>query len=295
MAELRTLPLDRLDVDPVNPRVHVDPADVDELAASIGQRGVDQPLQVRPALGGRYGVLSGQQRLQACQKAGLDEVPCLVHDRMDDRTATVLAITSNVGSKPMRPSDEARAYRSLVRDGMTQAEVAETCGVSEPRVSDLLKLLDLPDDIIAKVDAGQVGLRRAVDVMRKRYENGRGKARGKAAARARDFGAIGSAHLTAKAAGALLGVRPVDINRMVRDGVLVRDDVSGGIPLHEVARALEEDRRQHVAVGGVTVAVERVLPPPVHARLQLLAERVGHPTGQLVVAAVEDLLRRSKA
>lgn len=150
-----------LAVDPVNPRVNV--GDVDELAASIGDVGILNPLIIRhhPTDPELYGVLSGSRRLAAARKAGLDVVPCLSHDHLDDRRALIIATAENIGRKAMNPIEEGRAFRAMAELGMTQAEVARACGTSVMPVSAKAQLLELPDEVQARIAAGELSWTRA--------------------------------------------------------------------------------------------------------------------------------------
>lgn len=294
------IPVASIVVDPINPRQHVDQEDVDRLASSIATRGVDQPIHVRPIDDVIYGALSGQQRLAAACQLDLDTVPCIVHEGLDDQQARLLALTENVGSAPMCPTDEARAIEALVTGGMTQRQVALACGMSQPRVSNLLKLLELPEDLRADVDAGKVGVATALNRYRRRYANGHGKPRGTAAARAREHGPVSAAHLNKSTTARLLGVGKGTVGKLVDAGELEVDPVSNGIPLHSVVdalarqrQAIEEAAGRAVHAVGSSAAVDVLLPAPVAARLRRLAEGTGRPPEALVLASVERLLREA--
>lgn len=165
MASVDVLPADRLHVDPVNPRP--EPGDVTDLAASIADIGIVNPLIVRTNADG-YGVLSGSRRLAAARAAGVDEVPAIVRDVADDRQALAIATAENVGRQAMDPIAEARAYQRLIDEsGMSQREVGRQCGVSEFTVSTRLQLLGLPEDKQQRIASGDLSIHRAYNEIKR--------------------------------------------------------------------------------------------------------------------------------
>lgn len=237
----RDLPLDQLHVDPANPRRHVDPDDLADLVASIRTEGILDRLEVRPTGDARYGVLSGQRRMLAAREAGLDAVPCEIHHDLDDSSALVLALAGHTGQRQLLPSEEGAALKAMVDAGRSQRDVAQAVGCSQARVSNLIKLLDIDEDLRAKVDAGQMGIERALATVRRRYDTSHSKPRGRAAQEARERGPVAAAHLAKHTAAQLLGVSRGDIRQMISDGDLEVDPVSGGIPLHEIRRVLHAE------------------------------------------------------
>ena len=235
------LPVAHLAVDPANPRAALDDEAVAELAASIADVGILEPLQVRPAGTDRWHVLAGQTRLAAARLLELDTVPCHVVDPADDDEAFVRAMVSNTGRRKMRPLDEARGYRRLydAAADRTQADVARLCGVSQARVSQCLQLLTFPDEIQQAVDAGEMGLARAVAQCspHAKKTTGRGLPRGKAARRAVKLGATTAVHVPCDSVAVLLGVDEDDLEQMIAAGDLDRHPATGGIPLAQVVTA----------------------------------------------------------
>lgn len=145
-----------LDVDPTNPRPA--PGDVADLAASIEKDGILTPLVVRPA-GTRYGVLCGSRRLAAAQLLGMDVVPCEVRRlELDDTTARAVGLAENLHRQSLDAISEARAYRRMLDadDTLTQLTLAERLGVSQPRIAQRLKLLELPLQVQEAVASGEV-------------------------------------------------------------------------------------------------------------------------------------------
>jgi ParB family chromosome partitioning protein len=147
------IPLDRLRPNARQPRAHFDESELAELVASITQDGVLQPVLARPAADGSgYELIAGERRWRAARAAGLSSVPAIVRDA-DDREALALAVVENVVRTDLDPIEEARAYARLCDEmGLTQAEVAQAVGRSRVAITNGLRLLDLPDDVIAMLE-----------------------------------------------------------------------------------------------------------------------------------------------
>jgi ParB family chromosome partitioning protein len=136
------------------PRARFDDEGIAELAASIAQMGVLQPLLVTPLEDGRYMLISGERRLRAARRAGLPTVPVVVRD-VEDRELLELALVENLQREDLDPIEEATGYRELVDAfEMTQAEVAERVGRSRPAVGNAIRLLDLPEEVQGLVRGG---------------------------------------------------------------------------------------------------------------------------------------------
>ena len=143
---------------PGQPRRRFDEAALDELAASIAQRGVIQPVIVRPLAGGRYQLVAGERRWRAAQKARLHEIPALVRD-LDEREVMALALIENIQREDLNPVEEARAYQGLAdREGMTQAEIAQLVDKSRSHVANLQRLLNLPEEVLDLVEEGALSM-----------------------------------------------------------------------------------------------------------------------------------------
>lgn len=147
------IPLDQLRPNTRQPRSHFDESDLAELVASIGQDGVLQPVLVRPAADGAgYELIAGERRWRAARAAGLAAIPAIVREA-DDREALALAVVENVVRTDLDPIEEARAYARLCDEmGLTQAEVARAVGRSRVAITNGLRLLDLPDDVIELIE-----------------------------------------------------------------------------------------------------------------------------------------------
>lgn len=136
------------------PRKQFDEAALSELAASISQHGVLQPLLVRPLPNGRYSLVAGERRWRAARMAGLTEVPVVVRE-MTDQEAAELALIENLQREDLNPMEEAFGYRTLMDTyGMTQEEAAKAVNKSRPAVANALRLLNLPDELAVMVHSG---------------------------------------------------------------------------------------------------------------------------------------------
>lgn len=152
--ELRDLPVELIVPNPNQPRRRFDEEALNALAGSLGERGVLQPVLVRPKPGGTYELVAGERRWRAARIAGLTEVPALVRAR-DDAASLELALIENMAREDLNPIEEARACAALVEElGLTREEVGRRVGRSRVAVSNLLRLLDLPDEAIELLEQG---------------------------------------------------------------------------------------------------------------------------------------------
>lgn len=131
---------------PNQPRVYFDEGDLEDLAGSIAQVGILQPIIVRPDKLG-YEIIAGERRYQAACKAGLEKVPVIIKD-IDDSKSLELALVENIQRSNLNSMEEARAYRDLIeRTGITQEQLAETLSKSRSSITNALRLLDLPEEV----------------------------------------------------------------------------------------------------------------------------------------------------
>ncbi len=154
----RRLPIEFLKSNPNNPRKAFDNDDLDALAASIKEKGIVQAILVRPIAGAAnaYEIIAGERRWRAAQRAGLHEVPVVVHD-VSDQEALELAIVENVQRSDLNPLEEAAGYQQLIDAfGYSQAQIAEVIGKSRPHVANTLRLLKLPESVRAYVNDGRL-------------------------------------------------------------------------------------------------------------------------------------------
>ena len=152
--ELRQLPVELISPNPNQPRQRFDEEALAALAASLGERGVLQPVLVRPKAGGTYELVAGERRWRAARIAGLQEIPAIVRQR-EDAVALELALIENMAREDLSPIEEARACAALVEElGLTREEVGRRVGRSRVAVSNLVRLLDLPDEVIELLQEG---------------------------------------------------------------------------------------------------------------------------------------------
>jgi ParB family chromosome partitioning protein len=147
--DARTLEVGEIRANPFQPRKDFSPSELDELARSIEENGLLQPLLVRPASGGRGGweLVAGERRLRAVSKLGWTEVPAMVRE-VDDRTLLVLALVENLQREALGPLEEATGFQTLSQTfGLTQGEIAEAVGKDRSTVANSLRLLKLPPSI----------------------------------------------------------------------------------------------------------------------------------------------------
>ena len=155
---LASLPISAIEPMPGQPRKRFDETALEELAQSIAQRGVIQPVIVRPLGEGRYQLVAGERRWRAAQKARLHEIPALVRD-LGEREVMALALIENLQREDLNPAEEARAYHRLAEDeGMTQAEIARLIDKSRSHVANLQRLLQLPEPVLELVEEGALSM-----------------------------------------------------------------------------------------------------------------------------------------
>jgi ParB family transcriptional regulator, chromosome partitioning protein len=155
-AELRDIPLELIKPNPRQPRQEFDESALLALADSIRERGVLQPVLVRPVPGGTYELIAGERRWRGAQLAELETVPALIRAQ-DDTASLELALIENMAREDLNPIEEARACTLLVDElGLTREDIGRRVGRSRVAVSNLLRLLDLPDEVIDFLAAGHL-------------------------------------------------------------------------------------------------------------------------------------------
>ncbi len=153
-GEVSTLPLSKVEPRAGQPRYSFDDEALQELADSIKQYGLIQPITVRDLGNGYYQIIAGERRWRASRLAGLTEIPVRVIEA-DDRKATELALVENLQREDLNPIEEARGYKKLMDDfGMTQEDAAAAVGKSRPAVANSLRLLGLSEAVMAMVENG---------------------------------------------------------------------------------------------------------------------------------------------
>jgi ParB family chromosome partitioning protein len=155
-VDLLHLPVDAIHPNPRQPRRRFEPEATAGLAASLRHQGVLQPIVVRPRGAGGYELVAGERRWRAAREAGLDTLPALVREA-DDRDTLLLALVENVAREDLSPVEEARAYAVLVDEfELSLGEVAERVGRSKPGISNRLRLLELPEDVLWMLARGEL-------------------------------------------------------------------------------------------------------------------------------------------
>jgi ParB family chromosome partitioning protein len=155
-SELVQLPLESIHPNPRQPRRRIESEATSSLAESIRSQGIVQPVVVRPRAGGGWELIAGERRWRAAREAGLTSLPAIVREA-DDRETLLLALVENVAREDLSPVEEARAYAVLLDEfALSLAEVGERVGRSKPSVSNRLRLLELPDDVLGMVERGEL-------------------------------------------------------------------------------------------------------------------------------------------
>ncbi len=138
------------------PRKYFDKEALEELASSIAENGLLQPILVREYGDSRYQIIAGERRFRASKLAGLSEIPAIVLDK-DDRKVAEIALIENIQREDLNPVEEAMAFRALIKENdLTQEELSEKVGKSRSAIANTMRLLDLPDEILTMVAAGDL-------------------------------------------------------------------------------------------------------------------------------------------
>jgi ParB family chromosome partitioning protein len=167
---LQQIPTALIDPNPRQPRTRFDDAELAELAESVRKRGVLQPVLVRPLPGGRYELVAGERRLRAAKLAGLERVPALVRSTAENERLE-LALIENMAREDLNAVDAARACAALVDElGLSKEEIGRRVGRSRAAISNMVRLLELPDEVLAMLESGELseGHGRAILQVRER-------------------------------------------------------------------------------------------------------------------------------
>ncbi len=155
-AKPTTLPITKVEPKADQPRTHFDEVALAELAESIAKHGIIQPITVRKLPTGYYQIIAGERRWRAARMAGLSEVPVIIIEA-DDRLAAELALVENLQRADLNPVEEAKGYQRLIKEfGLTQEEAAQAVGKSRPAVTNAMRLLTLPEEVVELLEAGMI-------------------------------------------------------------------------------------------------------------------------------------------
>ena len=191
-GEQRMIPIDRITPSPFNPRKHFDNAELEELANSIREKGLVQPIILRPVgTGGHhYEIVAGERRWRAAQRASLHLIPAIVR-ALTDQEALELAIIENVQRTDLNAIEEAGGYRELIdRFGYTQDELGQIIGKSRSHLANTMRLLKLPDSVQAMVREGRAERRPCARADRARGRRADGAGHRREGANVRDVEAL---------------------------------------------------------------------------------------------------------
>ncbi|WP_228430869.1 ParB/RepB/Spo0J family partition protein [Baekduia soli] len=154
--ELREVAVELLRPNAGQPRRSFDEESLQALSASVADRGVLQPVLARPRPGGTFEIVAGERRWRAAKLAGLERIPALIQDR-DDAASLEAALVENMAREDLNPVEEARAVAALVEElGLTRQAVGKRVGRSRVAISNLLRILDLPDEVLALLEAREL-------------------------------------------------------------------------------------------------------------------------------------------
>jgi len=157
-AGLLEVAIDQIAPNPYQPRKTFNEASIEELARSVRQHGIVQPLVVTRA-GDRYKLIAGERRYRAAQKAGLTTVPVVVKEMMGEGDALQIALIENIQREDLNPIEEAQAYHQLHEEfGLTQEEISKQVGKERSTVANFLRLLKLPDNVKKLLASGQLSM-----------------------------------------------------------------------------------------------------------------------------------------
>ena len=153
---LRHVPVELLHPNPNNPRKHFAEEDLESLAKSLKDKGLLQPLVVRPRADGSFEIVAGERRWRASQMAGIHELPVLIRE-LDDRETLEIALIENIQRSDLNALEEARAYRQLMDQyNYTQQQLADSIGKSRSHIANTMRLLSLPEAIQHQIENGKL-------------------------------------------------------------------------------------------------------------------------------------------
>jgi len=159
VGSLAHIPLDRISANPYQPRKIFNEQTLDDLARSVREHGIVQPIVVTRTADNRYRLIAGERRFRAAQKAGLNTVPAVIKDLQKEGDALQIALIENIQREDLNPIEEANAYHQLHDEfGLTQEEISRRVGKERSTVANFLRLLKLPDTVKQRLASGQLSM-----------------------------------------------------------------------------------------------------------------------------------------
>jgi ParB family transcriptional regulator, chromosome partitioning protein len=156
IRSLRHVPVELLHPNPNNPRKHFAEEELESLAKSLKDKGLLQPLVVRPRGDGSFEIVAGERRWRASQRAGIHDVPVLIRE-LDDKETLEIALIENIQRSDLNALEEARAYRQLLEQyGYTQQQLADAIGKSRSHIANTMRLMSLPESIQHQIEDGSL-------------------------------------------------------------------------------------------------------------------------------------------
>ena len=156
---LAQIPLDRIAINPYQPRKTFDEKAIEDLTRSVREHGIVQPIVVTRTSDNRYRLIAGERRFRAAQKAGLQNVPAVIKDLLQESDALQIALIENIQREDLNPIEEANAYHQLHDDfGLTQEEISKRVGKERSTVANFLRLLKLPDPVKKLLASGELSM-----------------------------------------------------------------------------------------------------------------------------------------
>jgi ParB family chromosome partitioning protein len=158
-AGLANIPIDQISPNPYQPRKTFNEASIEELARSVREHGIVQPLVVTKIGDGKYRLIAGERRFRAAQRAGLSHVPVVVKEKISDSDVLQVALIENIQREDLNPIEEAYAYHQLHEDfNLTQEEISKRVGKERSTVANFLRLIKLPDSVKKLLASGQLSM-----------------------------------------------------------------------------------------------------------------------------------------
>jgi ParB family chromosome partitioning protein len=253
-TELLHLPVESVHPSPRQPRRRFEPEATAGLAASIRHQGVLQPVVVRPRAEGGYELVAGERRWRAAREAGLPTLPALVREA-DDRDTLLLGLVENVARENLSPVEEARAYASLLDEfELTLGDLAERVGRSKPAISNRVRLLELPEEVLWMLARGELTEGHARAVLALPDDDARLRLARKIV---RDGMTVRAAEKAARDGGARRRPRPAPVDPALAERARGAAERLTGLPARVAAGKLEIHFGDETRLAELVEALER--------------------------------------